>query len=57
MTIRPANPKTDLEAIAQVVNSFEETPVELDMVKRWFEYQPDGRITRWPNRAALWGMA
>ena len=46
MTIRPANPKTDLEAIAQVVNSFEETPVELDMVNRWFEYQPDGRITR-----------
>ena len=46
MTIRLADPQHDFEGILAVVNAFEETPVEHDVARRWFEYMPAGRIAR-----------
>ncbi|MCU0611496.1 MAG: GNAT family N-acetyltransferase [Candidatus Eisenbacteria bacterium] len=44
MSIRLANPGTDVRSIADVVNAYELAPVEIDMVKQWFDYMPPGRI-------------
>jgi GNAT superfamily N-acetyltransferase len=44
MSIRPANPETDIEGIAVVVNAFESESVTTEMVKQWFERMPPGRV-------------
>lgn len=63
MRVRLADQTTDIEGIAQVVNSFEQTPVEHEMVRQWFAYAPTGRIvhrivaTVGDDRVAGYGVA
>lgn len=44
--IRPANPQTDIAGITEVVNTFETVPVPREVVAKWFEHNPPGRISQ-----------
>jgi GNAT superfamily N-acetyltransferase len=46
MKIRAASVQTDLPAIIDLIQPYEPLPLTIEQVRGWFEYLPEGRITR-----------
>lgn len=45
-TLRPATLGEDVAAVARLISTFESEPVSVEQVREWFEYLPEGRVSR-----------